>query len=187
MGKKSVFTFEIKDISQKNNILPIINNYLGMRGFHWDQERKFYINVSDTQDELKKGLTASIFSLGGLSGSALASTKAPKDAGIRGFECYFSNNNELIVKAFVMDYSKKYPNPIHSTMNNSAAGSIFLSDIKENLFNNLNQINVVLKTTTMEKIKDGSTVHTLKILAICLAPLFLFIIIAFIFMLTHSS
>lgn len=181
MSKISVFKFNINNYNSNENsniIHNIIGEYLGSRGFYYNQEKRCYMTGQPTSTA--KNIAVNI----GMAVSSAALTGGTRVVGVqslqRGFE-FQINGNQLIIKAYLIDSKFDAKHFIHSTFNNSNAAIYYYSDIKQNLFKKLEANNIIYVSKEVEKINDGSGKKYLKILLIIMGimilPLLLLIIV----------
>ena len=153
MSKLSVFKFKLNG-QNADNITYMINNYLTSRGFVFNQEANAYL--TQRPNDTAKNMAASA----GLSAVASIATGSATAIAIYSFQKGFEFNiigDDLIIKCYIYNQKYKSKNPIHITYNNSQAGSLYISDLKHSLFEELKNSNVTLMKTESEKINDGSS------------------------------
>ena len=166
MSKISVFKFNINDTSEMSieTTKKIIMEYLSLRGFFFNNEKMCYTTGEPNKMDEAKNIALSI----GASVAATAVTGGRVttiNTVQRGFE-YNILNNTLIIKAYLINNKLNSKSFIHSTFNNSPAGASYYSDLQVNLFKNLATNNVLLTSTEVETINDGSEKKGFKIVAI---------------------
>lgn len=168
MSKISVFKFNINNYNSNdstNIIHKIIGEYLGTRGFHYEQESNSYRTGNPSQQNFNKNMATAVgtaLTSAALTGGTRAVTVRSID---RGFE-FQIKGNELLIKAYLIDNMYNSKSYIHSAFNNTNAAPYYYGDLKNNLFKKLKESNIVHVSTEVEKINDGSNKKYLKILLI---------------------
>lgn len=137
MSKVSIFKFNINDFSKIELVRNIVNQYLTQNGFNYDNENKCYI-TKVTDRTLVPNVPGFV-----------------RYTGTWGFN-FDILNNELIIKAFVVNPMLKTTDYIHSKFNNSPAGTDYYKNIKNNLFQTLSANGILMSSKEVEKIKDKS-------------------------------
>lgn len=146
MGKISVFKFNLNS-ADENEIKEMIEGYLASRGFYYDAETNSYSTGAPTKEETAKNLAKSVGV--SLASAALGGTFGHVYTKIDHRFEYQINAAELIIKAYLnIKGNKKF---IHSTFNNSAAGSNYYTDLKIALFKTLAEKGVEQTAKEVEK------------------------------------
>ena len=176
MSKMSVFKFSINNDQQTVSIInQIMNSYLGSRGFAYDSMLNCFATGNSTQrsDAANMALSvgASALTSAVTGGTAIAFYNVR-----RGLE-YYIDNNVLTIKAFLI--TKDGRQMIHSVLNNSKAGAMYLGDLKGGLFKALRDNGISTYVTVTEQINDGSEAKALKVIFIVFGIVILFIVAMF--------
>lgn len=169
MSKKSVFKFTINDSSRVGEIENIIKQYLSTNNFEYNEQKNCYKSIS-------RGQT-------GVPGYGMVVDYTST----WGFE-YKIENNLLIIKSFVDMFNPKLnflhiegTNFIHSKINPSPAGMAYYDNIQNELFVNLEKMNLELTSKEIERVYDGSTIKLILvfigiwILSFVLLAIFIFL------------
>lgn len=94
---------------------------------------------------------------------------------------YEITENQLVIKAYIVNANSGMKGHIHSKTNTNAIGKEFYDNIKKELFSKLNEVNIVLEDIETEKATDGTGKNMLKlIVSISLPFIILFAIITMI-------
>ena len=163
MSKISVFKFNINNnmYESQNIINNIVGEYLRTRGFYYNNEQKCYTTGEPTQSDKATNIAANAVSLA--TSMALGASFVHVHQLIQhGLELEI-NANQLIIKAYLINTKMKSKQYIHSPFNSSNAAPRYYGDLKNNLFKKLQENNIVLVSTEVEKIDDGSEKNFLKI------------------------
>ena len=79
-------------------------------------------------------------------------------------------NDELIIKAFIRHSGSDTKQYIHVSYNTLQIAKEFYNQLQQNLFNILNENNIILKSTNSEKVKDDSTKRIIKLIILLEIP-----------------
>lgn len=147
MEKLSVFKFSL-DSAKPEKIKEIIESYIKSRGMAYDDKMKCYRTGGDEKETHRKNLAKSIGV--SLASAALGGTFAHSYISVAfGFE-YQINGKELIIKAYQIYKGKR--RFIHSTFNNTPAGTSYYTDLRNSLFKALAENGTELAGKEVEKV-----------------------------------
>ena len=130
MGKISVFKFRLGDSADENEVKALIESYLASRGLNFDSVANVYTTGAPTKEENMKNLAKSVAV--SLASAAIGGTFGHVYSKIEHCLEYQLAGNELVIKAYLNVKGKKHF--IHSTFNNSPAGSNYYSDLRNVMF-----------------------------------------------------
>lgn len=145
MSRISVFKFGIDEYTKTELVKDIVNQYLEDNHFNYDSEKMYYIAHQSGKTYMP------------ISGPPNTNTRYMglhiRYTGHWGFK-FDITNNELLIKAFVINPLMKATDYIHSKYNNSPAGQNYYANIKDGLFQALNEHDIPMLSKEIEKIND---------------------------------
>ncbi len=172
MSKLSVFKFDISLGTSYNDINLIINNYLNDSGFIYNYNAQCYvvgeISEKKANDHMALEMADALYD------NAIGISHIYVNQNLHPCLSYSIDKNQLIIRAYILNDFANIKNYIHSNVNTNAAGKEYYNDLKENLFDKLQQNNVNLVSVETEKVKDGSSTKLLKKIIIIILPIIVF-------------
>lgn len=172
MSKVSVFRFNIGLDISNDVVNSIIKNYLEENEFNYDYNEQCYIVGKVSEKEANEGMALEI--VDALYDVSIGINHIYVNPNIHPCLVYEIYENQLIIKAYILNNFSGSKSYIHLSFNTNVAGREYYNSLKENLFNNLEQNNVNLVSTQIEKIKDCSSIKLLKKIIIIIVPLIIF-------------
>lgn len=172
MSKLSVFKFNIGLGTSYSDINSIINNYLNDSSFIYDYNAQCYVVGEISEKKANEHMALEI--VDALYDNAKGISHIYVNQNLHPCLNYRIDGNQLIIKAYILNDFANYKICIHSNVNTNAAGKEYYNDLKENLFDKLQQNNVNLISVETEKLKDGSSTKLLKKIIIIFLPIIVF-------------
>lgn len=166
MSKVSVFKFNISQIIDYTSINSIIENYLNENGFSYNPNEQCYMIGEASEKEANENMAVEVIGTMAIGLDNLYYAHA----NIHPCLTYKIEGSQLIIKAYTLNAFANVKSYIHSNINTNNAGKEYYNNLKSNLFNKLQQNNIQLISTEIEKVKDGSSSKLLKKTAIFILP-----------------
>lgn len=180
MGKISVFKFNINNANntQYNNnnyVANIIYSYLNSRGLLYNNERNCFCDAQPTKKDEARTVAANIGI--GLVGALFGTMVIPVTTLFQhGFEFQIVGN-ELIIKAYTINYKHNVRYAIHNTFNSNQSSITYYNDLRYNLFRALEQNGIMLVSKETEKVTDVGEKHPEIVILIIFGAFMAFILL----------
>ncbi len=167
MSKVSVFKFNINQIVDYSRINSIIENYLNENGFSYNPNEQCYMIGEASEQQANENMAVEVIGTMAIGLHNLYYAHA----NIHPCLTYKIEGNQLIIKAYTLNAFANVKAYIHSNINTNNAGKEYYNHLKANLFNELQQNNIQLIRTEIEKVEDGSSSNLLKKIVIIILPI----------------
>lgn len=178
MSKKSVFKFDFKN-EKKEIVESIIISYLERNQFVYNDNANCYVIGNLSEKDIKMDMATTMV-------SNIQPYYVVNYNFRRCFE-YEILDNQLIIKACILNTFTNGKTYIHSNINSTMEAREYYKDLKYNLFKSLEENIAKLSSIEIEKVKDGSTSKLIKfVLSIIIPIIIVFTIITiYVYCTTH--